>query len=231
MREMNHQQAIQMHAAERYLLEELSAQERSEFEEHYFTCIQCADEVRSAFKFADNARAVLAEEVVPALPRAEERSAASRSLWAWLKPAFAVPAMAVLLLGVTLYQSLLVIPNLRSQIETATAPRVIPSVAAKAATRGDETPVVVSSGDPFLQVFLDINTVLPVSSYICDVYDESGVLRFAVPAQTGLPGNSINLLLPAAGLQPGRYTVHVVANGAAPKSAAADSYTFVVQRK
>src|SRR5262245_1750745 len=176
MKEMNHQQAIAIHAAERYLLEELSTEERAGFEEHYFGCVQCADDVRTAFRFADNMRAAAAEPPVRVVDHSFEPRTRSFGFWQWLRPAFAGPAFAVVLLGVTLYQSLFVIPGLERRLEIATAPRAIPSTVARAATRGEEVPVVLLAADPFLQVFLDINSALPVSSYICDVYDAAGVL-------------------------------------------------------
>ncbi len=37
--------------AERYLLGELSAEEREKFEEHYFSCQQCADSVMAGATF------------------------------------------------------------------------------------------------------------------------------------------------------------------------------------
>jgi hypothetical protein len=230
MKEMNHQQAIAMHAAERYLLEELSAEERAEFEEHYFGCVQCADDVRTAFRFADNMKAAAAEQKVRVVEHSFEPRSRSFDFWHWLKPAFAGPALAVALLGVTLYQSLLVIPGLERRLENATAPRAIPSTVARAATRGEEVPVVVLATDPFLQVFLDINSALPVSSYICDVYDAAGVLKFTVRAQPTASG-SINLLLPATALQPGRYTVKVTGESGSGGPAPSDNYSFLVQRK
>src|SRR5262245_3118106 len=98
MTTMDHQQAIKMHAAERYLLEELSEEERESFEDHYFSCTECADEVKAAFMFADNAKAVMAQW--PAR-RAERQRV---NFWEWLRPVL-IPAMAVLLLGVVVYQS------------------------------------------------------------------------------------------------------------------------------
>ena len=50
----------------RYVLDELTGQEREEFEEHYFNCAECAADVRAAFAFAANARAVLRESPEPA---------------------------------------------------------------------------------------------------------------------------------------------------------------------
>ena len=61
---MDHDQAIKQRAAERYLLDELSPEERNHFEEHYFMCVQCADDVRAAFAFRDNAKAVFKHALV-----------------------------------------------------------------------------------------------------------------------------------------------------------------------
>jgi len=223
MKTMDHQQAVRMHAAERYLLEELNPEEREGFEEHYFMCIQCADEVRAAFVFKETARAVMMEQT-PAPPK----PIAKPNFWAWLKPSFAVPAMAALLLGV-IYQSFIVIPRLERKLESATTARVVPSTVARAATRGDEAVVQISADDQFVQVILDINTLVPVSSYTCEVYEESGRLLFAVPAPVPTAAGSLNLLLPASGLITGRYEIKVRSNN--PRSDSADSYTFAVQRK
>src|SRR5580692_9218965 len=43
---MNHLQAVKTSAPERYLLEEMSELERHAFEEHYFSCADCAEDVR-----------------------------------------------------------------------------------------------------------------------------------------------------------------------------------------
>jgi len=228
---MDHQQAINMHAAERYLLNELPPAERNEFEEHYFSCVGCADEVRSAFVFADNAKAVQLEQArsesrrpVPPRPRRVFD-------WtAWLRPAMAAPVAAALLLGVTLYQRGIVIPRLEGELETATQPRVLPSVVARPATRGEEPVVEIGAKDRFFQLILDINPIVPVSSYLCEVYDESGTLKFAVPAPVPARGGSLSLLLSASELRAGRYTIRVwPLTGAGSKSEPhLDDYSFVL---
>ena len=43
---MTHQQALDGLASERYLLNEMTEVERFEFEEHYFDCAECAEDVR-----------------------------------------------------------------------------------------------------------------------------------------------------------------------------------------
>ena len=79
---MDHKQAVEDHAVERYFLGELSPEERDAFEEHYFTCTECAAEVCAGARFRANARRVLAQpESIPA-----------RLAWSWSKRSWAKPA-------------------------------------------------------------------------------------------------------------------------------------------
>jgi len=56
---MAHDEAIRSQAAERYVAGELAPAERDAFEEHFFDCPECAEEVRWELVFAANARALL----------------------------------------------------------------------------------------------------------------------------------------------------------------------------
>ena len=56
--QMDHNEALQLQAAEKYVLGELSPPLRDEFEEHFFECQECALDVKAAAGFVDNARAV-----------------------------------------------------------------------------------------------------------------------------------------------------------------------------
>jgi anti-sigma factor RsiW len=61
---MDHLDAIRLRAAERYVLKQLTAAEAETFEEHFFSCPECAEEVRWIAMFEDNARkAVKAREM------------------------------------------------------------------------------------------------------------------------------------------------------------------------
>ena len=59
---MEHQFAVDRKLTERYVLGELEAEEREEFEEHYFTCAVCAEDVRIMSELVTNAKAVIREE-------------------------------------------------------------------------------------------------------------------------------------------------------------------------
>jgi len=58
---MQHEEAKRLNAAERYVAGQLSEEQRDAFEEHYFDCRECADEVRMEQVFAANMHAVLPE--------------------------------------------------------------------------------------------------------------------------------------------------------------------------
>ena len=59
---MDHPSTRDRNLAERYLLGELDAAEAAEFEEHYFDCPVCAEEVREGSRFIANVKVVLRED-------------------------------------------------------------------------------------------------------------------------------------------------------------------------
>jgi len=97
---MEHAEARETQATDRYLLGELNAAEADAFEEHYFDCAECAEELRMGMQFVDGGRKLAREasepEVGQVVPIAERRS---RRV-AWI-PA-AVAAVLVLAIGTPL---------------------------------------------------------------------------------------------------------------------------------
>jgi len=113
---MDHADHSQFHfAAERYVLGELSEPEALAFEEHFFACAGCAQDVEDLTAIRQAAPSVL-----PDLRRADERKPAqpSRSWFTlpWV-PQFALGAFA-LLAAFTGYQNTVQIPGLRAAAET-----------------------------------------------------------------------------------------------------------------
>ena len=70
---MNHSEAVEMMATERYLLGELSPELREAFEEHYFDCQECALDLRAEAAFVDAAKMQL--------PNMATAPAASPAAW------------------------------------------------------------------------------------------------------------------------------------------------------
>src|ERR1700728_3579673 len=98
---MEHSEAQNMGAAERYMLGDLSVSEVEEFERHFFDCPQCSEELRALSILQENARVVFMEQEsapspqvsVPVTePKAARASWGSFNIWA---PAMAMIAIAV----------------------------------------------------------------------------------------------------------------------------------------
>src|SRR5260370_6241034 len=90
MAQMDHNQALQLQAAVKYVLGELSQVQRDEYEEHYFDCAECAVDIKALATFADTTCEVLRQE--RANQFAKELVPARGGWLRWLQPVMAVPA-------------------------------------------------------------------------------------------------------------------------------------------
>ncbi len=105
---MDHNDAVRLQAAEKYVLGEFSPDLRDEYEEHFFDCAECAVDVKAIAAFADVSREVLRAETERL---AEKKAAPVPAGWLSLfRPVIAVPAFAALLLVIG-YQSFVTVPK------------------------------------------------------------------------------------------------------------------------
>src|SRR5207249_1458715 len=111
MAPMDHNGAIRLQAAVKYVLGELSQAQRDEYEEHYFDCAECAVDIKALATFADTAREVMRQEKANNLALAP--GAARPARLRWLQPVVALPAFAALLFIIA-YQNVVTIPNARN---------------------------------------------------------------------------------------------------------------------
>jgi hypothetical protein len=219
---LDHLQAYETQAPERYVLGELTAAEAEEFEFHYFECQQCAMAVESSEVFITNARAVLgttaAESGASSADKPDKPSTwFHRLLDAWSRPAFGLPVLAAAVFAaVALYQATVLIPAMRSAAGEA---RALPAFQLIGASRGESAKIVVPSGSPFFALSIDVPPESHLSQYICEVSSRGkSIFRVTSPAPAeGLP---ITILMPAKGLRAGNYELTVL--GAAPKGQQAD---------
>jgi anti-sigma factor RsiW len=61
MTEMDHIEALWLQAAEKYVLGELPNSQREEYEEHYFNCADCAEDIKAAVALVEGFRQVFRE--------------------------------------------------------------------------------------------------------------------------------------------------------------------------
>jgi hypothetical protein len=226
---MTHDLAITNQTATRYLLGELSPAERDAFEEHYFCCTDCAEEVRAGAMLRANAKAVHAETSAVA-PSREIRESWWNRVFAWRGPVLAPYAIAAGLAVLTAWQGLLVIPGLRSAAE----PQLVASAALRATVRGSDQTVVVPKAARFFEVTLDVDSNARVAAWECDIVRGNGSPMFTVHAPAGpVQPASLSLLLPAARFEPGEYVVVLRgrSEGAAASPVEFDRFKFLIERR
>jgi hypothetical protein len=207
---MDHLEAKRLHAAEKYVLGELSADQRDAYEEHYFDCAECAEDVKATLTFITVGREVFREEPEPVA--VASRELAPRSRWtSWFRPMIVVPAVAVLLLAVGYYSR-----TSKPQIGVITAPgQTILSSPSFGLRGGDrlenEKTVVQVHGNDLVQLHFDFipSQAQNFSSYTGELQNSASrvLLQFSVPPDR--VNKEVNLIVPSGLLHPGDYNLTV----------------------
>jgi len=149
---MDHNEAIQLQAAVKYVLGELSPVQQEEYEEHYFDCAECAVDLKALATFADTTREVLRQERANSLAR--DAAPAREGWFRWLQPIVAVPAFAALLLIIA-FQNTVTIPQAREEATAGAAQLFVSSRSPKmAVTRGTDDVAKYSQRKPSPQIRL-----------------------------------------------------------------------------
>ncbi|MGA8144118.1 MAG: hypothetical protein WB987_09550 [Candidatus Acidiferrales bacterium] len=215
---MNHSEAIRLKAAEKYLLGELSAELRDQYEDHYFGCMECAQDVRAGAVFVDNARDVWSAGTVA---EASVRPAGKRVGRWWgvlMRPAFAAPALALLLM-VAAYQNAVTIPHLKTALSQSEAPQTLPSFSLIGQNSRGAAPLTISvPSDKFFSMFIDIPPQSQFSSYVCEFQSESGTPELALNVSAQEAKQTVQLLIPAGRLASGKHVLVVRGLGSPEKT-------------
>lgn len=250
-RQMDHSDAVNQMAAERYLLGEMPPDERDAFEEHLFDCPECAFDIRAGVAFVDEAKVQLpglvamqpesaSQPVAQPAVRTPERALAEpkrRNWWSTLfaTPAFAAPAFATLLLVVG-YQNLVVYPALRSE---AAEPRLLSPVTLHADTRGGARTVIEADRKQGVLLQIDLPVNAPgqegqtvYSSYTVDLYNPQGKLtwtRNITPAAAGADSETLSVAIPGAGIEAGTYSLALSGANASGQRSELNRQSFDIQ--
>jgi len=222
---MDHKVAVRQKLTERYLLDELNSEQRDEFEEHLFDCQNCAEDVRAGARFIEHSKIVLAEEAV-AVPAPAAASAPPRPGWfAWLRPAFAVPALAALLIVVG-YQNLVTYPKLEQALNR---PQVLPFASVNVGTYGANGPVITAPAGKGFLLFVRIPPDGAYTHYTADLYNPAGKLEWSltIPAVAGQDQWPVQI--PGANREAGTYALAVHGIGAAGESKDIGRASFELQ--
>lgn len=210
---MDHNEAVRLQAAEKYVLGEFPQNLRDDYEEHFFDCAECAVDVKAIAAFADTTREILRRDLAASAQKAPASSPARGGWLAWLRPIVAVPVFAALLLVIG-YQNIVTIPRQQgmaapeaSQVFTSSfSLKKADTLGSQDATGGEEGKIKVRSEETFALQF-DFTPRRSFDNYICQLQDESGRSLL----QVKMPGSSANrelhFVVPGGVVRPGKYSL------------------------
>jgi hypothetical protein len=220
---MDHDIVVREKMTEKYLLEELDPHVRGEFEEHFFDCPECALDVRAGSEFVTRSKLILKGKSEPSLVHAASREPqpANRGWFAWLRPAFAAPALAVLL-AVIGYQNLVTLRQHKLQL--------LPAATVNLLTYGSNvSPLLIHPGESFL-----LNVIVPpgprYESYKAALYNPAGDVE-SLPISASA-GDTWPIQVPGANLESGAYklTVHGITASGQDVEVGSGSFQLQIQR-
>jgi hypothetical protein len=218
---MDHDVVVREKMTEKYLLEELGAELRDEFEEHFFECSECALDVRLGSELVEQSKVLLKDN---SEPRPVVRPIPPPRGWfAWLRPEFAVPAMAVLLVVIG-FQTV----TLRQLSQKASQPQFLPAVSLNLQTYGSNTaPLVMHQGQGFL-----LNVIVPPGhhfpAYRVDLSNPAGTIEASIPVKDSAD-DTWPIGFPEANRQSGTYKLAVHGITASGQDVEVGSSSFEVR--
>jgi hypothetical protein len=234
---MEHEPAVRNLAVESYLLGEMSPAERDSFEEHYFECSVCAEDLRAAAQFIEDAKDLMAAEASSAVPvrpytgAVESPKPSGWDWFGWLRPQAAAALLAVLVVVVGI-ETFSTIPGLRRQVNEFETPRTVKSIVLRPVTRGDASTVRTVAGEAVVLVFdppespeLASGTPLRFT-----VKSADGRTMFELPGETPNPGERITLSIPRLTVPPGDYSLIVQSAVSTGSPRELGQYPFKLER-
>lgn len=215
---MDHKSAIKNHTAERYLLGELNDVERDAYEEHFFSCMDCAEEVKLASEFMETAKKVVREELDAPMEKEPLRRSGRPRSFSWeslFQPLFKpLPVLACSLLiaalGFAIYQNRIANSRLSRTAANSPTPAVAQLLAPapfllEEARDGGITIVTVSRKRAFALQFDIVDS--KYDSYRAEVLTQSNVSKASLDISPKESTHPVRMVIPAGVLSTGTYTL------------------------
>jgi hypothetical protein len=207
---MDHQEALRLQAAEKYILGELPPDLREQFEEHYFDCPECAIGLRGLGTFVTASRLVLGEEAIDHRVSSAGATAERSGWFNWLHPVVAVPTIMALAAFVV-YQITVTIPSVRKQAAVQTVAEVYESsYHLQGATRGaDVQKLGVRPNESFALDF-DFIPAQEFPNFKGSLVDSAGQAVLIFFLKGGQANKEVHLVVPGGKVHAGKYDLVVV---------------------
>jgi hypothetical protein len=229
---LRHEEAEATMAAERYVLGELHDSELEQFEEHFFSCPECAQDVRDLAAITDaaitgaaiadpaiagaairDAWAPASEQPRTAEPRTRLAAAPSTaSHWAWfrLSPSLAWGGALAAVTLFAVYQT--------TQLREAMRPQALPAIVLTPQTRGEAAAISIGNAGPFLRpLAVDLPGFTGTLQWDIQRAGSQNAV-FQGTAEAPEPGQMFQVLLPSSKLALGDYMLTVRSTTPAGKS-------------
>jgi anti-sigma factor RsiW len=192
---MEHQQAMDTMAIERYLLEEMPQDEREAFEEHFFSCAECAQDARAAVQMLDGVAGGLAQADAATVTKGHRRDVlpfpVQKRRW---QTSVALPWAAAALLAIGLgYQT--IEGPLVSRHDADSFP--LTPATLRPASRGQEAVVSPGPGG-IVTLAVDLGGAQADNAIAYEVVRADGNATAAGTAPAPVPGAPLLLMLPAS---------------------------------
>jgi Putative zinc-finger len=245
MTQMDHTEAVRLQAVEKYVLGKLPKEDHAAYEEHYFDCAACAEDIKTTVAFMECVRQVAREEALQPIeartvvPATSRNSRSTTGGWfGWLRPAVAVPVFAALLLFIG-YQNGVTIPNLKSAPSSSSqaGQGISPSFQLVGSARGGSesggatNKVRVRAGEGFTLNF-DFTPTGTFSEYAWQLLDQAGRIVTSGQISGEKKYQAVSLPLSGGVQSAGKYSlVFYGADGNAPTAnqPEAQRLTFTVE--
>jgi Putative zinc-finger len=206
---MNHQQAVETMATERYLLGEMTSDQRLAFEEHYMECAECLESVMFGSEFLDAGREVArkqnTERAAQPEPTWRERLQSVTSSFLRPAPAFAF-VLFLGLVGVNIYQ-LNVVKRQNNLIAELKAPKQEFRFVISGGARKERGPakVLAVGRNGQLNIRFDF-TPGDYSGYRAEIVAENGAVEGSLPLSLAAHESSVTISVPIHTLREGKYS-------------------------
>jgi hypothetical protein len=146
---------------------------------------------------------------------------------AWFRPAFAIPALALLLVVVA-YQNLVTLPQMT---KSANQPQLLPAATVNLLTYGSNAaPLMIHQGEGFL-----VNVIIPpghnYSAYRVDLYNPAGTLEASLPVPASAE-DTWPIRFPGTNYQGGTYklVVHGISRSGQDVEVGTSSFELQIQK-
>ena len=216
---MTHSDATESSAAERYMLDEMSELERHAFEEHYFDCADCADEVRLGAMMREGVSAgLLGRTNVQSISSGRKTSRLSSR---FLQPAVALPWAAAAMFAIVAGYQTVRQSSLPPQIST----QALATITLRPDSRGADPVVTLPATGSVVTFALEVDSS---DSLTYDLRTMEGQSVASGRADAPPPGVPLLLLVPVWTLSPNEHYILSVRRGT--DGPLVNEYRFVTSR-